>query len=445
MGSYAECWLGSFYVGSTKNAVDPDLMQLYRASDKTTFQGKKREVPYHLRRWTEHVEDDEDVTVVCYQAPVSIIRDRLELKGYTLATAKAALSISISAEASRYTEWLDQQGGEYFARNARVLGMADVDRWLAALNEIKTKGLKQRVIGGDSKEFEGTLIGYMLENDWYGYSGCDLNIGLRLAIEVCSEGDELAYDLTDLILSEYYLAEEDFVEQALFLTSDEYSSSGKTIVLTEGRSDSWIISESLRLLYPHLADYFTFMDFDGARVGGGAGNLANIVKSFAGAGIVNKVVALFDNDSAAEAAIQVLRSVRLPQNIQIFKLPEIAELCAYPTIGPSGSTVMNVNGIAASIELYLGADVLSDGDGNLMPVQWTGLEASIGKYQGEVLSKEKIQKRYKQQLETCFKNPELIKNNDWKGIRAILNLLFVAFHKLDEGKICSVINEQYNQ
>ena len=60
----------------------------------------------------------------------------------------------------------------------------------------------------------------------------------------------------------------------------------------------------MQLLYPHLADYFTFMDFEGARVGGGAGNLANIVKAFAGAGIVNKIIAIFDNDTAGEAAIQ---------------------------------------------------------------------------------------------------------------------------------------------
>ena len=32
-----------------------------------------------------------------------------------------------------------------------------------------------------------------------------------------------------------------------------------------------------------LADYFSFMDFEGVRIGGGAGSLVNIVKAFAGA------------------------------------------------------------------------------------------------------------------------------------------------------------------
>jgi hypothetical protein len=34
MGSYAECWLGKFYVGSTKEGVHPDLIGLFRSTDK---------------------------------------------------------------------------------------------------------------------------------------------------------------------------------------------------------------------------------------------------------------------------------------------------------------------------------------------------------------------------------------------------------------------------
>lgn len=64
------------------------------------------------------------------------------------------------------------------------------------------------------------------------------------------------------------------------------------MILTEGRSDASLLNDALHLLYPHLADYFSFMDF--AEYGGGAGQLANLVRAFSGAGIVNRVVALFD-------------------------------------------------------------------------------------------------------------------------------------------------------
>lgn len=162
------------------------------------------------------------------------------------------------------------------------------------------------------------------------------------------------YDLTDLVLGGDFSTDEDLVAYSMALTANEYASSGKVIVLTEGRSDARILSESLALLYPHLADYFSFMDFEGVRIGGGAGSLVNIVKAFAGAGIVNRTVALFDNDTAARAALAGLRSIRLPSNIVVKHLPRLVELESYPTIGPTGSALMNVNDVAGELELYLG-------------------------------------------------------------------------------------------
>ena len=294
---------------------------------------------------------------------------------------------------------------------------------------------------------DGTLIGYMLRHDWYGYSGPEvsvLNVGIRLALEGCAESDDLLYDVTDLVLNGYFSADDDLIDYALASSSTHYSSSGKTIVLTEGRSDSWIISESLQLLYPHLADYFSFMDFEGARVGGGAGNLANIVKAFAGTGIVNKVVALFDNDTAADGAIQGLRSVRIPKNIKILRLPNLPALQQYPTVGPSGSTVMDVNGMAASIELYVGNDILTEETGGFAPIQWTGYDAGLGKYQGEVLGKDKIQERFRRRLKLCRFDPGHIEKTDWTGLRAVLSTLFVVFQEIDGADICAEIENYFS-
>jgi hypothetical protein len=45
--------------------------------------------------------------------------------------------------------------------------------------------------------------------------------------------------------------------------------------------------------------------------------------------------------------------------------PEIDIARDYPTLGTNGLSHMDVNGLAGSIELYLGADVLRDSDGVL--------------------------------------------------------------------------------
>ena len=74
---------------------------------------------------------------------------------------------------------------------------------------------------------------------------------------------------------------------------------------------------------------------------------------------------------------------------------ELAE--NYPTIGPSGNQIMNINGLACSIEMYLGQDCLSP-NGNLLPIQWTGLVETINKYQGVVQKKDDVQDRFRNKI-----------------------------------------------
>lgn len=384
MGNYAECWLESFYVGSTKDDVDYNLMQLFRASDKRVLRSAVKDLPEPMHHWTSRVEDlEEKVNIVYYAAAASLIKDRLELKGYTLSTAKRAFTKRIRVEAKLYAKH------DSLKNQADLFKVLDVDEWLATLRRIKHENLEFSP-GVVSKHKEKvTLEDFMLRIDWYGFPGVDLYVPPRLALELCEEKDNFIYDLTDLI--DLYFQKDsdpDFVVAS--------GSSSQIIVLTEGSSDGWIISEALKLLYPHLSDYFSFMDFETAKVEGGVSQLAKIVKSFAGVGIVNKVIAIFDNDTAGQEAVHSLRQVKLPGNLAVLTLPDLKALRKYPTIGPSGRKTMNVNGLAASIELYLGDDVLGEG-GKLTPVQWSAYKPTMGKYQGEVLDKHKIHKRFKDQ------------------------------------------------
>ena len=98
---------------------------------------------------------------------------------------------------------------------------------------------------------------------------------------------------------------------------------------------------------------------------------------------------------------------------------------------------MNVNGMAGSIELYLGQDVLIDRKGELSPVQWTGYDRKIRAYQGETIDKKKIQKAFFRKLALCEDHPEKIERYDWDGIRAILKVMFTAFHEVDAKAILS--------
>ena len=159
------------------------------------------------------------------------------------------------------------------------------------------------------------------------------------------------------------------------------------------------------------------MDFEAAKVGEERPILAKMVKSFAGAGIANKVIAIFDNDTAGQEAIHSLRQIRLPGNLSVLKLPELKALRKYPTIGPSGPVNMNINGLGASIELYLGDDVLRE-NGKLTPVQWSAYIPIMGQYQGGVLEKDKIHKRFKEKLARQEGCTNLTQDQNWQGLCA---------------------------
>jgi hypothetical protein len=73
---------------------------------------------------------------------------------------------------------------------------------------------------------------------------------------------------------------------------------GKITLLTEGTTDSRILSTSLNAFYPEARDLYSFVDFEGFRVEGGASPLARLLRGFAGAGLTDRFIAIFDNDAA---------------------------------------------------------------------------------------------------------------------------------------------------
>jgi hypothetical protein len=78
-----------------------------------------------------------------------------------------------------------------------------------------------------------------------------------------------------------------------------------------------------------------------------------------------------------------------------------------------------------------------------MPVQWTGYEAAVGAYQGELVSKAQAQDRFWAQLKACQTDPGFVTTTDWRGLRAILGELFTAFRNLDRDQILAALDDYY--
>jgi hypothetical protein len=246
---------------------------------------------------------------------------------------------------------------------------------------------------------------------------------IRAVIEACGVNSIFQLDLTDVTSSGYYKIAEPVAENARVELTSDYPLNTKVVVLTEGITDRRVLEASLRILYPHLDEYYSFMDFDSANAPGGAGQLVNTVKAFAGAGIANRVIALFDYDTAARAALRGLNGVALPRSMRVLQFPVIAIASNYPTIGPSGLVNMNVNGLAGSLEMYFGEDILRRADGTFTPVHWRGFDSAIRAYQGELESKKDLQAKFDQKLAVAANNPLTVQTQDWSGIRAILDMV----------------------
>ncbi len=263
---------------------------------------------------------------------------------------------------------------------------------------------------------------------FFGFPGFDARPFIRVVAEFADPNARFEYDLSDLLWAGYVSLEEDLTTWSLRTTSDNELLANGIVVLTEGKTDQRLLERSLALLAPHLAPYFNFVDFDLHRVEGGAGRLVHTLKVLNGAGIANRIVAVFDNDTAAASALESLDQTRVPGNVRVIQYPALDIARDYPTLGPHGLISADVNGLAGCLELYFGRDVLLGPDGRLTPVQWRGFDDRLGRYQGEVMRKRELQQAFEVKLSACEADPTRLNSYDWSGMREIISALITAFH-----------------
>lgn len=236
----------------------------------------------------------------------------------------------------------------------------------------------------------------------------------RVILEAFEDEEEVDLDYTDLYKGGWcgeYPEEKDF-------------SVPKTIVLTEGNSDAMIISESMKLLYPYMSKFYSFIDFQNYYVQGSTNWLTHYLKAFIAAGIQNRIVAIYDNDAAGLSELKVIENIDLPNNVKVMHLPDL-EICVnYPTVGPSGEQIENINGYASSIEMFLGKDVLCP-DGKFEPIRWIAFNEQLGTYQGAIIEKRAVQKRFEAKKKKA--QEEGVNRAEWEEMDLLLNKIFYAF------------------
>lgn len=431
MGTYTDFSVAGYPLINSKSAVVPEAMTVFRESDKQFFARKLGDRNPLVWGDTYADEADEVETATVYVCSTDAVIARLEVMGFTINRARRDFESGRQAELAKYQEWAkDDPDPLWFADKVNLIESLSFDAYLGAWRQVLSEGLRPKPFDDDKKPGLSAAVRYILDdNDDYlfGFFASDIRCLIRVVCEVSPKPSEVIQDITDLVDGGYYTAEESVCQQSIDSLTLGHLENSNRIVLTEGSTDTHVLKASLRLLYPHLSAYYSFLDFDTARVPGGAGQLASLVKGFAAAGIGNRIIAIFDNDSAARDAKRSLTQLRLPSNIAVLSYPDVELLRSYPTLGPSGNTNLDVNGLAASIELYFGSDVLRRPDDSLAPVQWKGYIEPIASYQGEVLGKTELQAAFSRKLAIAESDPAKQAQQDWSGIDAILQVIFGAF------------------
>lgn len=427
MGSYSSFAIGDHEVFSTKNGFDELLLSIFRPADWIVSTAPVSAELLAQDGRLEEMAGESDHTDYEYRTTVGIARDRLDLMGITLRYCEKVFDRGLSVRAQEIAtdrdSLLPSELLTFYEGQETAVRAITFDKWRHGF---------QRILQGSHSispdvprpktPLEDFPVGYMLgeheTGGTYGFPSYDTRVVLRVMLEGCPAELPLVLDLTDLVLGGWYEVGDDLARDTDDLVAANYRTGQRIIILTEGSSDSRILKSAVAVLYPHLSDYLTFMDFAELAVPGGAGTLVGFVKAFAGAGVINRVLAVFDNDTAAASALKALQGRTLPPNIGVLQLPYLPALEAYPTLGPTGPVVANVNGLAASLELYLGEDVLRQADGSLAPVHWRAPDAGLQRLHGEVTNKSRLQGTFFDKAAKAKASGNI--DPSWSSMRAVL-------------------------
>ncbi len=412
MGSYTELTIDDYPIYSSKNYVSPDISCIFSESDKKIFDRKINE---RNRIVWGNIEDDDMEIAYEYQTTVKIAIERLEILGYSLNKTKQDFIESKNKEVQEQNSFLDFSD-EYsmnglYTDKIRLFQSSSFDDFIKAFIELRLKKVPSHKT--DKDYGISKLAKYIIDGGWFLNFPCsDFGFYYRAFLESCDKDALVIQDITEVVNAGYYDIEEEIITSLM-------KSQEKITILTEGPSDINIISKSIELLYPHLFDYYNFKDFNVSNAQGSAHQLFLEIKALIAINHKNKVIALFDNDGEGIKWFNEIQKINIPENFKILTYPNIELLENYPI---SENQTKNLNGIAGSIEMYLGKDILEE-NGKLIPVELSNQNI----LHGAIKYKDNLQKKYYKKIKRCNNEISYIDDYSWDEMKLLLNQIFESF------------------
>lgn len=408
MGSYGTLRFGELELLWFKNGLSGLALEVFTESDRREFE---RERPM----WEpEDGEEHRFEWATVYECTAAVAKQRLESRGYSVERAMAAFQAGVAGlideESSLFWEDGPDLSFEWDPLAASEFSRDFTFEELIILLRALVRGRLPRGIPSPDRRPRRVRFVTDIDYSFWGMAKVDPVHAFRTLVEAVPRG-KFTLDISELVENGWIPDDQPLCDM-----------SPKFVVLTEGKSDRRILSEALRARAGHMAPYYSFLDFDLGNLAGGAGQLVTIVKALIAARLPQRVIAVLDNDAAAADALRSL-NINLPSNIRVIRLPDLPLARRYPTVGPQGVRLANVNGRAVSIEMFLGKNNIQDENGKLRPVIWSSYVPGVQLYQGEIRGKAEIASSFVRSLS----DPSLCESQDWSGVDRLLRTIFFAF------------------
>lgn len=366
MGSIITLGIGELELDWGKNFGFRDYSKLFTQADK-------KPINYYYA-------DDEVLIKPAYSSPLSKVKRRLELLGYSLSN----LTHHFDEYNSEYPDYLDNPNIN-FSDLCKIFSNIDIKKYKNK-KEYGDYDLGEYVIenifeNDNFKEFRNHID--IKDKDIASYfENFDSLFILRLLIENPNNSDmELEWRTQDLIDGGWTNDDEIYVG---------VQEEDKFLIVTEGSSDTFIIRKTLELLYPDILDFFSFVDMEENYPFTGTGNLYKFCQGLTSIRIQNKTLIIFDNDLEGIEKYEKTLALDIPKNMTIMKLPNLGKFNNFLSIGPSGEFNDNINGKAIAIECFL--DLSSE---KTPRIRWSNFNEKMQEYQGSLEKKDKYVRKFK--------------------------------------------------
>lgn len=408
-----------------KNSLPDPLMLVFTDGDRFVDAGRRERLAELERLADSGHETDMPLEwgrgLMGYSATAGTLRARLALQGFSSERVLSLCTAFFDEELTGNTEEDDRDPRDTWTegRSAYPDGAA-VTTALATLRGQKAATTPRFRSDTREQQFLYDMWETLRE------SFDDPRFSLALSLANARATTTVKLDLTDLVLGQYMDVDDRPHADARTRMATAVSASGQIIVITEGASDSRWLRRALEIAAPSTAHLFEFLDFAEYQAPGGTDRVVSLTKGMAAAGVMNRVLAVLDNDTAGRASAQQLANLELPTRFAVVRLPDVPYATHYPTLGPEGPTFANVNGRAASVEFMFGEDVLRDTDGALFPIRWHSFIEAAADYQGRLSKQDKVCVGQRLEYALARDSDRVLPEQVLEGCRRLSDMLLAA-------------------